>query len=85
MVRLKESLQLTQPFLLKLPLPAEVVNALRNGDLGDASVRSSDAKETGNKFGELGMDKDLMRDSTPLTNKRSRQRHTGYPRTSRNS
>ena len=42
-------------------LPSEVVNALRNGDLGDGPVRSSDAKETGNKFGELGMDKDLMR------------------------
>ena len=42
-------------------LPAEVVSALRNGDLGDGPVRSSDAKETGNKFGELGMDKDLMR------------------------
>ena len=42
-------------------LPGEVVNALRNGDLGDGPVRSSDAKETGNKFGELGMDKDLMR------------------------
>ena len=42
-------------------LPAEVINALRNGDLGDGPVRNSDAKETGNKFGELGMDKDLMR------------------------
>ena len=42
-------------------LPGEVVNALRSGDLGDGPVRSSDAKETGNKFGELGMDKDLMR------------------------
>ena len=30
-------------------------------NLGDGPVRSSDAKETGNKFGELGMDKDLMR------------------------
>ena len=42
-------------------LPDDVINALRNGDLGDGPVRSSDAKETGNKFGELGMDKDLMR------------------------
>ena len=42
-------------------LSDDVVNALRNGDLGDGPVRSSDAKETGNKFGELGMDKDLMR------------------------
>ncbi|MGB1487783.1 MAG: elongation factor EF-2, partial [Candidatus Poseidoniaceae archaeon] len=42
-------------------LSDDVVTALRNGDLGDGPVRSSDAKETGNKFGELGMDKDLMR------------------------
>ncbi len=42
-------------------LSDEVVSALRNGDLGDGPVRSSDAKETGNKFGEVGMDKDLMR------------------------
>ncbi|MAY04663.1 MAG: elongation factor EF-2 [Euryarchaeota archaeon] len=42
-------------------LSNEVVEALRNGDLGDGPVRNSDAKETGNKFGELGMDKDLMR------------------------
>ena len=42
-------------------LSPEVVAALRNGELGDGPVRSSDAKETGNKFGELGMNKDLMR------------------------
>tara|TARA_B100000212_G_scaffold193531_1_gene145953 strand:- start:338 stop:2170 length:1833 start_codon:yes stop_codon:yes gene_type:complete len=42
-------------------LPDEVINALRNGELGDGPVRSGDAKETGNKFGALGMDKDLMR------------------------
>jgi elongation factor 2 len=42
-------------------LSEEVVAALRNGDLGDGPVRSNDAKEKGNMFGELGMDKDLMR------------------------
>ena len=42
-------------------LSDEVVAALRNGDLGDGPVRSSDAKEKGNMFGELGMNKDLMR------------------------
>ena len=67
-------------------LPGEVVNALRNGDLGDGPVRSSDAKETGNKFGELGMDKDLMRkDLRHQRYQRSRQRYKGYPRTPRNS
>ena len=34
---------------------------LRAGELGDGPVRSSDAKEVGNKFGEYGMDKDTMR------------------------
>ena len=43
------------------PLTDEVVAALRAGDLGDGAVRSNDAKEIGNKFGELGMNKDLMR------------------------
>ena len=42
-------------------LPIEVIEALKSGDLGDGPVRSGDAKEVGNKFGELGMDKDLMR------------------------
>ena len=42
-------------------LPAEVVAALRSGELGDGPVRSSDAKEVGSKFGEYGMDKDTMR------------------------
>lgn len=42
-------------------LSEEVVAALRAGDLGDGPVRPNDAKETGNKFGELGMNKDLMR------------------------
>ena len=42
-------------------LPAEVIEALKSGELGDGPVRSGDAKEVGNKFGEHGMDKDLMR------------------------
>jgi elongation factor 2 len=42
-------------------LPVNVVNALKAGDLGDGPVRNKDAKEVGNKFGEHGMDKDLMR------------------------
>ena len=42
-------------------LPADVVNALREGHFGDGPVRPKDAKETGNKFAEFGMDKDLMR------------------------
>jgi elongation factor 2 len=42
-------------------LSEEVVAALRSGDLGNGPVRPNDAKETGRKFGELGMDKDLMR------------------------
>ena len=43
------------------PLPLEVIRALREGLLGDGPVRLKDAKETGNKFAEFGMDKDLMR------------------------
>ena len=43
------------------PLSAEVVAALRDGHFGNGTVRSGDAKEIGNKFGEFGMDKDLMR------------------------
>ena len=42
-------------------LPVEVIEALKSGELGDGPVRSKDAKEVGNKFGEHGMDKDLMR------------------------
>ena len=42
-------------------LSAEVVAALRSGELGDGPVRNSDAKEVGSKFGEYGMDKDVMR------------------------
>ncbi len=43
------------------PLSPEVVNALRDGQLGNGTVRTGDAKEVGRKFGELGMDKDKMR------------------------
>jgi len=43
------------------PLSAEVVAALREGHFGSGAIRSGDAKEVGNKFGEFGMDKDLMR------------------------
>jgi elongation factor 2 len=43
------------------PLSDEVVSALREGHFGDGPVRSGDAKEVGNKFGEFGMDKDQMR------------------------
>ena len=43
------------------PLSAEVVAALRDGHFGSGTVRSGDAKEIGNKFGEFGMDKDMMR------------------------
>ncbi|MBT4066109.1 MAG: elongation factor EF-2 [Euryarchaeota archaeon] len=43
------------------PLSPEVVNALRDGQLGNGTIRTGDAKEVGRKFGELGMDKDKMR------------------------
>ena len=43
------------------PLSAEVVAALRDGHFGSGTIRSGDAKEVGNKFGEFGMDKDMMR------------------------
>ena len=42
-------------------LPEEVIQGLRSGVLGDGPVRTSDAKDVGSKFGEFGMDKDLMR------------------------
>ena len=42
-------------------LPEEVITALREGHFGDGPVRVKDAKETGNKFAEFGMNKDLMR------------------------
>ena len=42
-------------------LSGEVIDALKSGELGDGPVRSKEAKEIGNKFGEHGMDKDLMR------------------------
>ncbi|MBG45817.1 MAG: elongation factor EF-2 [Euryarchaeota archaeon] len=43
------------------PLSTEVVTALREGHFGTGTVRSGDAKELGSKFGEFGMNKDLMR------------------------
>ena len=43
------------------PLSSEVVAALREGHFGSGTIRSGDAKEVGNKFGEFGMDKDMMR------------------------
>ncbi len=43
------------------PLSVEVVAALREGHFGNGTIRSGDAKEIGNKFGEFGMDKDQMR------------------------
>jgi elongation factor 2 len=42
-------------------LTEEVVQALREGHFGDGPVRAKDAKETGNKFAEFGMEKNLMR------------------------
>ncbi|MCH2648017.1 MAG: elongation factor EF-2 [Candidatus Poseidoniaceae archaeon] len=43
------------------PLSSEVVTALREGHFGSGTIRSGDAKELGSKFGEYGMNKDLMR------------------------
>ncbi len=43
------------------PLSSEVVTALREGHFGSGTIRSGDAKELGSKFGEFGMNKDLMR------------------------
>ena len=43
------------------PLTEEVIQALREGHFGDGPVRAKDAKETGNKFAEFGMEKNLMR------------------------
>ncbi len=42
-------------------LPNEVVDALRQGEIGSGTIRPNDAKETGRKFAEYGMDKDMMR------------------------
>ena len=43
------------------PLTEEVIQALREGHFGNGPVRAKDAKETGNKFAEFGMEKNLMR------------------------
>ena len=42
-------------------LPEEVVNALRQGEIGSGTIRPNVAKEMGRKFAEYVMDKDLMR------------------------
>ncbi|MBO57561.1 MAG: elongation factor EF-2 [Euryarchaeota archaeon] len=42
-------------------LPDEVVQGLREGVFGSGTIRPNDAKDVGRKFGEYGMDKDLMR------------------------
>ncbi len=42
-------------------LPEEVVDALRQGEIGSGTIRPNDAKEMGRKFAEYGMDKDMMR------------------------
>ncbi|MDP7659285.1 MAG: elongation factor EF-2, partial [Candidatus Thalassarchaeaceae archaeon] len=42
-------------------LPENVVMALREGVFGNGTIRPNDAKDLGRKFGEYGMDKDLMR------------------------
>ncbi len=42
-------------------LSDEVVQALREGVFGNGTIRPNDSKEVGRKFGEYGMDKDLMR------------------------
>ncbi len=43
------------------PLSSEVVAALRDGHFGSGTIRTGDAKEVGRKFGEFGLNKDLMR------------------------
>jgi len=43
------------------PLPADVIQALREGVFGDGTVRNKDAKGVGDQFAEYGMSKDLMR------------------------
>ncbi|MBT4059429.1 MAG: elongation factor EF-2 [Euryarchaeota archaeon] len=42
-------------------LSEEVVQGLREGVFGSGTIRPNDGKEVGRKFGEYGMDKDLMR------------------------
>jgi elongation factor 2 len=42
-------------------LPQNVVDSLRAGDFREGNIRNKDAKEIGNQFAELGMDKDMMR------------------------
>ncbi len=42
-------------------LSDDVVQGLREGVFGSGTIRPNDSKEVGRKFGEYGMDKDLMR------------------------
>jgi elongation factor 2 len=42
-------------------LPEQVVDALRQGEIGSGTIRPNDAKELGRNFAEYGMDKDMMR------------------------
>ena len=43
------------------PLSAEVLKGLREGVFGDGPVRAKETKEIGDRFGEYGMDRDMMR------------------------
>lgn len=43
------------------PLSAEVLKGLREGVFGDGPVRPKETKEIGDRFGEYGMDRDMMR------------------------
>ena len=68
------------------PLSSEVVAALRDGHFGSGTIRSGDAKEIGNKFGEFGMDKGPdAQDLRNQWNKRIGKRYQGYSRSSRDS
>ena len=43
------------------PLSAEVLKGLREGVFGDGPVRPKETKQIGDRFGEYGMDRDMMR------------------------
>lgn len=43
------------------PLSPEVLQGLREGVFGDGPVRPKETKEIGDRFGEYGMDRDMMR------------------------
>ena len=42
------------------PLPPEVIQAMREGEFGDGTVRNKDAKEVGDKFAAYGLNKDCL-------------------------